>query len=142
MRMSHRSIRCMFAVSASIAVATFLVAAPSASAPSDRVVETLTGAEARAYLEKYWHSTPKRLKAHKESVAALRAKGHKPTEFAAVFRIKSTRPRSYFTRLMSSVVPTLYAQTYSDSSGEVWFSSWDDGNDLTWEGEAGGATTV
>lgn len=102
-------------------------------------VERLTGAEAKAYLENVWNRDAKRKAAHLKAVALLQSRGYKPTDIVVVVRrLSASPPAPIATRLLSWFFPAVAAQTYQTGDGDVWFSSWDDGDDSTWEGELGG----
>lgn len=105
-------------------------------------VEQITGPTAAAYLKAKLAKDAAIWNAYETSAAHLRARGFKQTNEVVVVRryrapVNAGRTSSPFQELLRRFVPSLQAQVVSASSseGEVIYTSWDDGNDESWEGE-------
>lgn len=95
----------------------------SAQAATGLITESFQGGEARAHLERLRQRDGK-LKA---AEAQLRARGYTPTETVVVMRQIARTP-------LTDADSGDAKASVSNSEGEVIFSSWDDGDDSTWEG--------
>jgi hypothetical protein len=104
----------------------------------------LHGREAATYLAAFFESQTGKLPglkaSHEKAVRLLAEKGYTYREEYVLVIIGPRRcPPAALDTWLSKLAPTLNAQTdyYSYSDGLMWFSSWDDGDDSTWEGEHG-----
>lgn len=105
-------------------------------------IEQIAGPTAVAYLQAKIAANAAILNAYQTSAAQLRARGFKETDQVVVVRryrvaANAAHRPSPFHELLRRFVPSLNAQTVSESNaeGEVIYTSWDDGIDDTWEGE-------
>jgi hypothetical protein len=114
-------------------VATSDVAQVMVACPQHRVT-TLTGAAAKAHMERRLLKHPEMRAAHEKAILDMRQRGFKPTDKYFV-RIEDTKARP-LQRLTQWLVPSLAAQTMSNSDGEVDLSAWDTGDDGYFAAEA------
>lgn len=97
-------------------------------------VEVLEGSQAREHLEQLKKAHPGRFKG---LGAALREHGAHPTNIVTVMRTRQLVLPGLQGQTNSSGAPNnleTRSDSASDADGEVIFSSWDDGDDSTWEG--------
>jgi hypothetical protein len=92
-------------------------------------LSTITGAEAKAHLEREIAKSPSRKAEHEKTVREMRAKGYTPASVDRYLtRIEATEPPLPLQRVASFFLPSLTAQSFSDGDGEVDYSPWDNGN--------------
>lgn len=97
----------------------------------------LTGREAREWVAELRRTRPRFAAAEVRSAARLVSYGYKPTDQVVVYFVDRNRPvraASAWERLREFFAPSLFAQTQESSEGYAIFTSWDDGNGATWEG--------
>lgn len=97
----------------------------------------LTGRFAREWVADLRLKRPRFVEAQARSEARLRGRGYKPTETVVVYAVGTRNPvraSSAWEGLVGFFAPTLVAQSQQSSEGYAIFTSWDDSNKATWEG--------
>ena len=103
---------------------------------SQMVIEVLKGSQARDHLAQMKRDHPERFKGVGD---ALREHGAHPTNEVFVERTRHFQLATSQAATSASCLPSSNdlqprSDSFSDADGEVIFTSWNDGDDATWEG--------